>query len=291
MNQKWIWAAVLLLAPPLCTSASAQERTVGEGDAIWEPIGDEPVQAERDAPASDTAESSDPPALCRPPCGADDTCVNGRCVREGSAGDGEGEAERAQPTGSNYSVASESGVSVGIRVGYAIPVGEAASGVAMSDSYSSQLPFVLDLGYRFNPNFYFGLIVDGALLTVADQACPESASCSGFGSRVGLNAQYRFIPRGPIDPWVGAGLGVELLSQTISLGGVDEELTFFGLELIQLQGGADFMATLQLRVGLYGRISVAQYLNSRLNHEDAKSIESKALHSWLEVGLRFAYDL
>jgi hypothetical protein len=113
--------------------------------------------------------------------------------------------------------------------------------------------------------------------------------------RVGLNLQYRINPLGPVDPWLGVGIGYEVLSSTASSDGTETTYTASGLEFANLQLGADLMATPRVRIGPYGRFSFAQYMTSNVQSDGSEvssgPIENPALHNWLEFGLRIAYDL
>src|SRR5512137_1391184 len=50
----------------------------------------------------------------------------------------------------------ESGVSIGLSVGYGLPMGSFSQNFAFSDYFSGAVPLQLDVGWRFNPNLYLG---------------------------------------------------------------------------------------------------------------------------------------
>jgi len=52
--------------------------------------------------------------------------------------------------------ADETGVEIGVRTGYAIPLGNAAGDADLDQLYSGIIPLWFDLGYRLTPNVMIG---------------------------------------------------------------------------------------------------------------------------------------
>jgi hypothetical protein len=50
----------------------------------------------------------------------------------------------------------ESGVELGARTGFGLPLGEASKDNKMSDGFTGHVPIQLDVGYRFTRNIYAG---------------------------------------------------------------------------------------------------------------------------------------
>ena len=50
-----------------------------------------------------------------------------------------------------------SGVSLGLRLGYGIPMGELKKDDRVSEGFKGQVPIWIDAGYKINPNIYVGL--------------------------------------------------------------------------------------------------------------------------------------
>ena len=73
----------------------------------------------------------------------------------------------------------ESGLSLGARVGYGLPVGEAMSGVSLGDVVSGQVPLQLDATWRLDRSWRLGLYAQYGFATVAGASCPAGAGCSG----------------------------------------------------------------------------------------------------------------
>ena len=122
----------------------------------------------------------------------------------------------------------ESGLSLGARVGYGIPLGDAMAGVSLGDVVSGQVSVQLDADWRFDRSWRLGLYAQYGFATLAAASCPAGATCSGQNVRFGVQTAYAFAA-GDSRPWVGAGLGVEWQAASVSQAGVDNELRLFGL--------------------------------------------------------------
>src|SRR5258708_5651677 len=119
-----------------------------------------------------------------------------------------------------------SGIEVGLRTGYAIPLGQStsASGDNLSDVISGQIPIWFDVGYRAPQQIYVGAFVQYGIGFLADKltnasGCGKNVSCSVNDIQAGANLHYHFVPEGPFDPWLGVGIGYEWLNFSASAGG------------------------------------------------------------------------
>src|SRR5207237_1358248 len=115
------------------------------------------------------------------------------------------------------------GVSLGLRLGYAIPMGKAGAGAGamapdLKDEVKSMIPIQVDVGYRFNPNIYLGGSVQYAFAQLNTDK-KECDGCSAKDLTFGVNVAYHISPDASFDPWVGAGVGYE--TTKLSLGGID----------------------------------------------------------------------
>ena len=109
------------------------------------------------------------------------------------------------------------GVEVGLRTGYALPMGDAMgqtpgvkSDTTMSDVISGGIPIWVDAGYRLTPNVYIGGFFQYGILfinTDHETYCKASGiSCSANDIMFGVNAHYHFMPNATFDPWAGSEL-------------------------------------------------------------------------------------
>jgi hypothetical protein len=202
---------------------------------------------------------------------------------------------------------------VGLRLGYAVPMGKTDDDSDMTDSVSGQIPIWLDLGLRLTPNVMLGLygqygfgITGGDLGDLCDQqetaasAVGVDFGCSVTDVRFGVQAHYHFQPKGEIDPWIGMGFGYEWLTFGISAEGNGQSASLSstgkGFELVNLQLGLDVLAAPSFGVGPFFAFTVGQYdsysndcsgsINCATFGAADGDIDNKALHQWLYFGVR-----
>lgn len=182
-----------------------------------------------------------------------------------------------------------SGVRLALRSGVAAPLGEAfvASG-ALSDTITGYVPLRLDLGYRIAHHFYVG--VAAQLATIVPNGCPLRSSCSGTNSRFGVMVAYHALPTRTFDPWVGVGMGFEMLSTSRSLDGTKVDIAARGFELLDVELGADVRPSRALRIGPVISTSIARYTTITVNGTPTSDFDT-SLHAWVMLGLRGAFDL
>lgn len=169
--------------------------------------------------------------------------------------------------------------SVGLRLGFAPAMGDAAKDVKMSDGAKSQVPVQVDALYQVIPNLKVGGYFSYGF---GQSGCPEGVDCSFNVMRFGIQGQYAFSPISGFAPWAGVGTGYEILST--DLGG--ESFNTTGFEFLNVQGGADYKVAEKLSVGPYLQLSVGQYSKA-----DGESIPEKGVHQWLGFGVRGTFDL
>jgi len=202
-------------------------------------------------------------------------------------------------TGPSGSGPSElSGIELGVRVGYGLPLGT-AYGVAglpntkLSDLISGMIPFWADVGYRIDPNWYVGGFFQFGLGFVPSSLCP-GISCSENDLRFGLDVHYHFLPAGTFDPWVGIGAGYEIFNLSASSSGVSGSASTNGWEFGNAQLGLDFKLSPEVGVGPFVTFTVAQFANASASVQGisvSQSIANKTIHEWLIFGLRGVFDL
>lgn len=204
----------------------------------------------------------------------------------------------------------ESGISIAVRAGYALPLGSAtgAAGDDLSNSFSSMVPFQVDLGWRFNPYFYAGGFFQYGLTTIASEAKASSGcdrngvSCSSSDMRFGVDLVYTVLPYATVIPWAGLGAGYELTKLGASQGGQSIDVTFKGWEFVHLTAGADYRISPLFRVGPFVSLSFGQYQSFDTNLDQTTTppsagtnrtvdIQNKALHEWLQFGIKGTFDL
>jgi hypothetical protein len=198
----------------------------------------------------------------------------------------------------------ESGVSVGFRIGYALPYGNATGGANGNLSYGAngQIPFWFDAGYLVNPYLYLGAHFSYGIVLVpdsfGDNVCSESAvSCTGGDVRVGADLQWRFLGPNVFQPWIGLSfLGYERIHGTLSNANTGASATqaFDGIEWVTPQVGFDYKIVPAISAGLFAGISFSQYLGTSVIAEgeiQQTSMVGNPLHGWVFMGGRVNYDL
>lgn len=175
------------------------------------------------------------------------------------------------------------GVELGLRVGFQAGVGyiyknaPSATGeprdLKLTDAANGALPVMLEAGYRLSPQLSIGVYGQLApvFLKTNEQSCPEGFDCSSMKWDFGAQALYHFSPEKGFDPWVGLGLGVEILHSEVSgsvqvpvPGGgtvpatTQVSVTDRGPEL-NVSAGGDFRLGQSLRVGPFLTVTLAQY--------------------------------
>lgn len=209
----------------------------------------------------------------------------------------------ASEAGASAAAGTDRKFVLGLRLGYGLPMGDAvksqpgASG-AMTDAISHMIPIWLDVGYMVTPNVMLGAYGQYAFVSLKDSVCQGASSCSANDIRFGVQAQYQIMPGQPMNPWIGLGVGYEMLSLSASgdsiIGHVDATEKFKGLEFANLQAGLDFLAAPGIGVGPFVSLSFGEYssISETLNGQSQSSSSfDKAFHEWLTLGVRGAFNL
>jgi hypothetical protein len=189
------------------------------------------------------------------------------------------------------------GFEVGLRAGFALPLGSlAGDSGSLSDGFSGMVPLQLDLGYRVNRSWFAGAYLQYGFAFVKDAGCGSGTSCSASDLRFGLEAQYHVLPLAQLDPWVGLGIGYEVLhlSVTDTGSGVGGSVSYRGLEFANLSLGGDYKLSPTLSVGPVIQLTIAEYMNGSLSSPDlnlSSGIDNKAIHMWLSFGVRGVFDV
>jgi hypothetical protein len=200
-----------------------------------------------------------------------------------------------------------SGIEVGLRTGYSIPLGNLDGGVGngaaadkLSDLVSGRIPIWIDAGYRINPNIYVGAFFQYGIASVASNAlggaCSGSVSCSAHDIQIGAMFAYHLMPDQTIDPWAGIGIGYESLSGSGSVNGQNAGgESFSGFQFANIQLGADYKVMPNLGVGPFASFSLGQYGSASSTDAAGNSTSisnfNTSLHEWLTFGIRGVYDI
>jgi len=105
------------------------------------------------------------------------------------------------------------GPQLGARIAYAAGAGSVYSGLSVASSSNGALPMQIDLGWRIMPLLHVGVYGQYApvFLETNPLSCPEGFSCSAQDWRFGIQADFHPLPLSRWDPYVGVGMGYEIL--------------------------------------------------------------------------------
>ena len=190
---------------------------------------------------------------------------------------------------------ARTGFQLALRSGYMVPFGQAsgASGDAMSNTFSGQVPLLVDIGGKPWPNVflggYVGLGFGGTAGETSAICSREDITCLTASFRLGIEVQYQFTPDASNNPWIGYGIGVESTAFSGSNGNATYSVGAAGWEFGHFMGGLDFRLSKTIGIGPMVDFSVAEYSAINVNENGQTSngtLANKALHEWLLVGVR-----
>ena len=204
--------------------------------------------------------------------------------------------------------ASQAQLSLGARLGYAIPMGDAfkdpsdGSKEKLSDGVKGAIPIQLDAAYKLSPHlavgayfsYGFGLVNESKAM--GGGICDQSGvDCSAKVIRLGVQATWTmtYLSKTFV-PWASAGAGWEWASLDAEAGGVSASYSLSGPEFLNLQLGADYRVAEKASVGPYLGLALAQYSKAEVDVPGFGSGEmdiDKTLHQWLGFGVRGTFDL
>jgi hypothetical protein len=197
------------------------------------------------------------------------------------------------------------GVELGLRLGYAIPLGLTTKtdgrNFKLSDSIFGAVPIILDLGYRVTPHVGLGVYGQYAFGILGDKnntSCNMgNADCSMASVRAGLQASY-ILPLDSLEVWLGLTFGLERINSsskgTFNGTSVDASSLVVTLPEFGVQGGANFKPTPGFSFGPFVSFSMGRYSWGRLTINDQSRHahvpeENRAFHEWLVLGVRGSY--
>ncbi len=177
------------------------------------------------------------------------------------------------------------GFQMAARIGYQIPLGNAAEGVKQSDIFGGQVPVYLDIGGKVHRNIfvggYLGLGIGGC-----GDAYSRGQSCASAAFHFGAEILVSILPDGLVDPWVGYGIGIE--TGAVSTGN-NNTGSLFGFEFGHFMGGVDFRLARGIGVGPYMDFGVGEYTSQSYKSNGVSidaGIDQKAIHESFTLGAR-----
>jgi hypothetical protein len=162
------------------------------------------------------------------------------------------------------------------------------------------VPIIADLGIKVAADLFLGAYVGVSFGGVGDtvkQACDGvGVDCTAAGVRFGIQAQYHFNPDGKWNPWVGYGIGLELLSASGSKNNDKLDAGLVGVEYAHFMAGADYRVNDVIGIGPFADFALGQYgstsIEATRNGVTKKSngeLANPSLHEWLTLGVKVTF--
>jgi hypothetical protein len=191
---------------------------------------------------------------------------------------------------------AHTGFQLSLRPGVAIPFGEIARELDMSDLTTAQFsPLIVSVGGKIIPEVYLGGYFGwqfggpaGNLKELCDRV--DDGGCLTGSLRFGVEAQVSLLPAQFINPWVGYGFGFETLGIAESSNGNTDSQWYSGLEFARLSAGADVRINRIFGVGPYADFAVGRFTHVSIddNGRDIPS-DNRKNHGWITIGARFVF--
>ncbi|RKH54258.1 hypothetical protein D7X55_10105 [Corallococcus sp. AB049A] len=167
---------------------------------------------------------------------------------------------------------------VGFGLGYVYTNGQSPGGgledLKITDSAKISFPIIAELGFRVTPRFYLGVwgSWEPVLTKTNALSCPEGFQCDTFQWRVGPEVRYHIRPGSGFDPYIGLGVGLEILKSHVEGDTqlqvapgvfvpthVDTHVNDRGPTIARVTLGGDLRVSRSLSVGPIISASVGQY--------------------------------
>ena len=177
---------------------------------------------------------------------------------------------------------------LGARLGYSIPWGNISGDYVLGDTAENRIPLIVELGLRFHGRLSVGMYLGYSAVNLNSNGYFTAANIVD----VGLQAAFHMNHRGWVDPWIGGGIGWEILNYHQTVAGVESTGDLNGVSF-KLDGGIDFMVIERtLGIGTFVAITFAQYNNCDVGASDTNcTVPDQRWHGWFTVGARGYYDI
>lgn len=189
------------------------------------------------------------------------------------------------------------GFAMALRTGLSIPMGKVSSGNPMYDTFSPQVPLLVDLGFKPVPHLflgaYLGLAVGDVHGRLGAQCDRMNAQCASARVLFGLEAQYQFAPARRYNPWLGYGLGFEGAGVGNTVGHMTTTTVFTGFDFARFSGGFDVRISRVIGVGPLVDLTLGRYTHTSVKLEHTTladaDVDDKRVHGWLTLGGRLVF--
>ncbi len=197
---------------------------------------------------------------------------------------------------------AQSGLSLGVRVGGAMPVGGTAASADLSDELSYAIPLTAELSLAVSPAVAIGPFVQYAFGALSTAAPLGSGGCVDTGSRcwqghdvrAGAQVLWTIDRSDARATWIAFGTAYEWLGYSARDPTGSGTISYRGWEWLNLALGMDLYQLARGHFGPYASASVGRFERVRLaapGETLTGEIADKKIHGWLQLGLRASFDL
>lgn len=195
-----------------------------------------------------------------------------------------------------------SGLSLGLRAAYGLPLGEAGDGSNLRSLTTGAIPVQLEAGWRIDEHWLAGAFFSLGPTFVGggarDALRAQGARDVGghLEQRLGLQAIYTVLPERRFAPWIGLAVGYEWTRYASAKlpDGRETEIGLGGPEAA-LQVGGDYRLAPRFSVGPFATFNVGQYRSRLTWVEDGSnttsSVDQRRTHGWLQLGVKGTFNL
>jgi hypothetical protein len=183
------------------------------------------------------------------------------------------------------------GFQAALRAGYGLPWGRATAdaGDELSARGGWQVPVFIDAGFKLNKPIFVGLYFGVGYGPGQADACEAGDfDCSTMSYQLGVQGQYQFGASEAINPWIGYGLGYEILAQSLSGEGYEEEQVSHGMTFAKLGIGIDMRQSFGL--GPFAEVSAGRFAASSTSVDGVEvhegPVDESAWHGMVSFGVR-----
>jgi hypothetical protein len=217
-----------------------------------------------------------------------------------------GDAEPARPEGEERAAVPPavpaprpaSGVQLGARLGYSLPVGPFGTqadrlGSDISDQLTAVVPLAIDAGYLVRPWLYLGGSIAWAPGIAPNTPGPCQTSdvrCFRQDVQVLLDARVYMAPDARVTGWVSIDAGWELATFATTVGSSTVTATYSGPVLFDARLGFEVRSQ-TIAVAPYLGVAVGEFLTHGLDPSSppVPTWIGTVAHEWITLGLRGTY--
>ena len=186
---------------------------------------------------------------------------------------------------------------LGARVSVAFPMGSVLTDsqngdLRIDDLVALSIPLQLDVGVTLHGRWFVGAYGQYAWSVLQLGGCAVGESCSVTGLRVGVQATWSLRPHG--GPWIGLGTGYEWMFTSYSGADFDARVDVGGWEYVILQLGWDVELSPGWKAGPWFSGSIGEFSRATVSGQGQAtdtSIPNKAVHGWLQLGVKGSFTL